>query len=92
MLVWHPCHRNFKHHCCVLHLRLLEEEAAKRVELEQLHLHQQRTLSQTEAEKQELVAVQLAKERDLQGAMLQLNRLERERRGAVEQYEVRPQI
>lgn len=62
------------------------------MELEQLHLHQQRTLSQTEAEKRELVAVQLAKERDLQAAMLQLDRLERERRGAVEQYEVRPHM
>uniref|UniRef100_A0A8C2Z7P8 Switch-associated protein 70 n=1 Tax=Cyclopterus lumpus TaxID=8103 RepID=A0A8C2Z7P8_CYCLU len=72
-----------------LQARLLEEEAAKRAELEQIHLQQQRALSQTEAEKQELVAKQLAKERDLQAAMLQLESLERERHGALEQYEVR---
>ncbi|XP_049417114.1 switch-associated protein 70 [Epinephelus fuscoguttatus] len=70
-----------------LQASLLEEEAAKRAELEQIHLQQQRMLSQTEAEKQELVAEQLAKERDLQAAMLQLERLERERQGALEQYE-----
>ncbi|XP_070691532.1 switch-associated protein 70 [Pempheris klunzingeri] len=70
-----------------LQARLLEEEAAKRGELEQIHLQQQRALSQTKAEKQELVAVQLAKERDLQAATQQLDRLEKERRGAVEQYE-----
>lgn len=76
-------------HCCAFHNRLLEEEAAKRAELEQIHLQQQRALSQTEAEKQELVAEQRAKERDLQAAMLQLETLERERHGALEQYEVR---
>nr|XP_040020018.1 switch-associated protein 70-like [Gasterosteus aculeatus aculeatus] len=70
-----------------LQARLLEEEAAKRAELEQIHLQQQRALSQTEAEKQELVAEQRAKERDLQAAMLQLETLERERHGALEQYE-----
>ncbi|XP_045899117.1 switch-associated protein 70b isoform X1 [Micropterus dolomieu] len=70
-----------------LQARLLEEEAAKRAELEQIHLQQQRVLSQTEAEKQELAAEQLAKEKDLQAAMLQLDRLERERHGALEQYE-----
>ncbi|KAF1392826.1 hypothetical protein PFLUV_G00032080 [Perca fluviatilis] len=70
-----------------LQARLLEEEAAKRAELEQIHLQQQRALSQTEAEKQELVAEQLAKERALQAAMLQLERMERERHGALEQYE-----
>ncbi|XP_073321203.1 switch-associated protein 70-like [Pagrus major] len=70
-----------------LQARLLEEEAAKRAELEQIHLQQQRALSQTEAEKQELVAERLAKERDLQAAMQQLDRLERERHGALEQYE-----
>ncbi|XP_068452127.1 switch-associated protein 70 isoform X2 [Clinocottus analis] len=69
-----------------LQARLLEEEAEKRAELEQIHMQQQRALSQTEAEKQELVAEQLAKDRDLQAAMLQLERLERERHGAVEQY------
>ncbi|XP_078104327.1 switch-associated protein 70-like isoform X2 [Sander vitreus] len=71
-----------------LQARLLEEEAAKRAELEQIHLQQQRALSQTEAEKQELVAEQLAKERALQAAMLQLERMERQRHGALEQYEV----
>ncbi|XP_041792619.1 switch-associated protein 70 [Chelmon rostratus] len=70
-----------------LQARLLEEEAAKRAELEQMHLQQQRVLSRTEAEKQELVAERLAKERDLQAAMLQLDSLERERHGALEQYE-----
>uniref|UniRef100_A0A673CXS1 PH domain-containing protein n=1 Tax=Sphaeramia orbicularis TaxID=375764 RepID=A0A673CXS1_9TELE len=71
-----------------LQARLLEEEAAKRAELEQMHLQQQRALSQTRAEKQELVAEQLVKERDLQAAMQQLERLEKERHGALEQYEV----
>ncbi|XP_036951025.1 switch-associated protein 70-like isoform X2 [Acanthopagrus latus] len=70
-----------------LQARLLEEEAAKRAELEHIHLQQQRALSQTEAEKQELMAERLAKERDLQAAMQQLDRLERERHGALEQYE-----
>lgn len=56
--------------------------------MEQLHLQQQRALSQTEAEKKELVAVQLAKERDLQAARLQLERLESERQEALEQYKV----
>ncbi|XP_056268838.1 switch-associated protein 70 isoform X1 [Pseudoliparis swirei] len=65
-----------------LQARLLEEEAAKRAQLERIHLQQQRALFQTEAEKQELVAEQLAKERALQAAMLQL-----ERHGALEQYE-----
>ncbi|XP_039992064.1 switch-associated protein 70 isoform X1 [Xiphias gladius] len=70
-----------------LQSRLLEEEATKRAELEQIHLQQQRELSQTEAEKQELVAGQLAQERELQTAMLQLERLEKERQGALVQYE-----
>lgn len=69
--------------------RLLEEEAAKRAELEQIHLQQQRALSQTEAEKEELKAEQLAKERDLHAAMQQLERLQQERHGALQQYEVR---
>lgn len=67
---------------------LLEEEAAKRAELEWIQQQQQRALSQTEAEKQELMAEQLAKERDLQAAVQQLERLQRERQGAVKQYEV----
>lgn len=70
--------------------RLLEEESTKRLELEQIHLQQQRALSQTEVEKQELVAERLAKERELHTATLQLERLEEERKGALEQYEVRP--
>lgn len=77
-----------KYPCCVPPYRLLEEEAAKRAELEQMHLQQQRTLSQTEAEKMEMVAEQLAKDRELQAAQLQLERLERERQGALEQYKV----
>uniref|UniRef100_A0AAZ3Q6Y6 Uncharacterized protein n=1 Tax=Oncorhynchus tshawytscha TaxID=74940 RepID=A0AAZ3Q6Y6_ONCTS len=67
--------------------RLLEEESAKRAELEQIHLQQQRAISQTQAEKQELESERLAKEMALQAAMLQLERLERERHGALEQYE-----
>ncbi|KAM9765110.1 switch-associated protein 70 [Menidia menidia] len=70
-----------------LQSRLLEEEAAKRAELEQIHQQQQKALFQTETEKQELMAERLAKERDLQAATLQLERLEKERQGAVEQYE-----
>lgn len=69
--------------------RLLEEEATKRAELEQIHLHQQRTISETEAEKQELEKEGTAKESALQAAMLQLEQLESERQGALEQYQVR---
>lgn len=69
--------------------RLLEEEAAKRAELEQLHLLQQKELFQTEAEKKELIAEQQAKERDLEAATEQLQRLEKERQDVLEQYEVR---
>ncbi|XP_037604328.1 switch-associated protein 70 isoform X2 [Sebastes umbrosus] len=70
-----------------LQSRLLEEEAAKRAELEQIHLQQQMALSQTKAEKQELEAEKRAKERDLQAAMQQLEKLEKERHGALEEYE-----
>ncbi|KAI9528502.1 Switch-associated protein 70 [Dissostichus eleginoides] len=70
-----------------LQASLLEEEAVKRAELERFHRQQQRALSQTEAEKQELVAEQRLKERELQAAMLQLEKLERERLGALEQYQ-----
>lgn len=90
-----PClaaERDFKYPCCVLTCRLLEEEAAKRAELEQMHLQQQRKLYQNEAEKQELVAEQLAKERELKAAQLQLERLEKERQGALEQYKVRSRM
>lgn len=71
------------------HPRLLEEETSKRAELEQLHLQQQRALSQTKAEKQELVAMQLTKDRDLQAARLQLDKLESEQQEALEKYKVR---
>uniref|UniRef100_A0A3Q3JDV1 Switch-associated protein 70 n=1 Tax=Monopterus albus TaxID=43700 RepID=A0A3Q3JDV1_MONAL len=67
--------------------RLLEEEAAKRAELEQTHLRQQRAISETEAEKQELEKERLAKESALQAAMAQLEQLEQERLGALEQYQ-----
>lgn len=60
------------------------------MELEQLHLHQQRTISETEAEKQELQKERVAKENALQAAMEQLEHLEKERQGALEQYQVRP--
>lgn len=69
--------------------RLLEEEATKRAELEQIHLRQQRAISETEAEKQELEKERLAKENALQAAMEQLEHLEKERQGALEQYQVR---
>lgn len=68
--------------------RLLEEEATKRAELEQIHLRQQRAISETEAEKQELEKERLAKENALQAAMEQLEHLEMERQGALEQYQV----
>lgn len=59
----------------------------KRAELEQMHVQQQRALSQSQAEKEALEAQQQAKERKLQDAMEQLERLERQRHGAVHQYE-----
>lgn len=70
-----------------LQARLLDEEVAKRSELEHLHHQQQKVLSQTEAEKQELVAVREAKERELSTAMEQLDRLEKEQQGALQQFE-----
>lgn len=65
---------------------------AKRSELELLHSDQQRVLSQTEAEKQELVAVRKARERELSTAMEQLDKLEKERQGALHQFEVRGRL
>lgn len=62
---------------------------AKRSELERLHSEQQRVLSQTESEKQELVAVRKANERALSTAMEQLDKLEKERQGALHHFEVR---
>lgn len=74
---------------CLFPPRLLDDEVAKRSELERLHQRQQKVLSQTEAEKQELVAVREAKERELSTAMEQLDRLEKEQQGALQQFEVR---
>lgn len=72
----------------VLWTRLLEEEAKKRAELEQIHLQQKQAISVTVAEKEELEKERLAKESALQAAMKQLEELELERQGALEQYEV----
>lgn len=69
--------------------RLLEEEAAKRAELECLHLQQKQALCQTQAKKQELEIERLDKERELQAAVVQLERVETERHGALQKYEVR---
>lgn len=68
---------------------MLEEEAAKRTELEHIHLQQQQAISQTKAEKEELERARLEKDSALQEAMQQLQRLETERQSALEQYEVR---
>lgn len=61
---------------------------SKRAELEEIHLCQQQTISQTQAEKQELERERLAKESALQSAMQQLHQLEADRQGALEQYQV----
>lgn len=68
---------------------MLEEESAKRAELEKWHLQQQQTIQMTEAEKQELENQRMIKEQALQVAMQQLEQLELERKEALEQYEVR---
>ncbi|XP_050811049.1 switch-associated protein 70 isoform X1 [Gopherus flavomarginatus] len=70
-----------------LQARLLEEESAKRAELEKWHLQQQQAILMTEAEKQELETQRIIKERALQVAMQQLEQLELERKQALEQYE-----
>lgn len=70
--------------CC----RLLEEESAKRAELEKWHLEQQQAIQTTEAEKQELENQRVIKEQALQEALGQLQQLELERKQALEQYEV----
>uniref|UniRef100_A0A8D0L9E9 Switch-associated protein 70 n=1 Tax=Sphenodon punctatus TaxID=8508 RepID=A0A8D0L9E9_SPHPU len=70
-----------------LQARLLEEESAKRVELEKWHLQQQQTIQLTEAENQELENQRVMKECALQAAMQQLEQLELERKHALEQYE-----
>ncbi|KAG8548466.1 hypothetical protein GDO81_025293 [Engystomops pustulosus] len=71
----------------LLQTRLLEEEAAKRAMLEDLHKEQEMTIKMTEAEKKELESMQEMKEKALQEAMQQLEQLERERIAALEQYE-----
>ena len=68
---------------------MLEEEAVKRAELEEFHLQQQRAIAETKAEKQELERERLIKENALQAAMKQLDQLEEDRQGALEQYQVR---
>ncbi|XP_038262819.1 switch-associated protein 70 [Dermochelys coriacea] len=70
-----------------LQARLLEEESAKRADLEKWHLQQQQTILMTEAEKQELETQRIIKERALHVAMQQLEQLELERKQALEQYE-----
>uniref|UniRef100_A0AAR2LBQ0 Switch-associated protein 70 n=1 Tax=Pygocentrus nattereri TaxID=42514 RepID=A0AAR2LBQ0_PYGNA len=70
-----------------LQARLLEEEVSKRAELEQSHLQQQLAMSQTQMEKEQLESQRLEQERTLQAAMMQLESLERQRQGALEQYE-----
>lgn len=67
---------------------MLEEESTKRAELEEIHLRQQQAISETEAEKQELQKERLAKDNALRDAMMQLEKLEQDRQGALEQYQV----
>lgn len=69
---------------------MLEEESSKRADLEKWHLEQQQAIQATEAEKQGLESERGAKERALQEALAQLERLGREREQALEQYEVTP--
>ncbi|XP_063802518.1 switch-associated protein 70 isoform X1 [Pseudophryne corroboree] len=71
----------------LLQTRLLEEEAAKRAKMEELHREQEMTIKMTEAEKKELENSQAIKEQALQEAMQQLEQLEKERMEALEQYE-----
>uniref|UniRef100_A0A8C1Y6G5 Switch-associated protein 70 n=1 Tax=Cyprinus carpio TaxID=7962 RepID=A0A8C1Y6G5_CYPCA len=71
-----------------LQARLLQEEASKRLELEQIHLQQQEILTQSQKEKQELERERAEKERALQAAQEQLEILRRQREGAQEEYEV----
>lgn len=68
--------------------RLLQEEASKRLELEQIHLQQQEVLSQSQKEKVELEKEKAEKERALQAAQEQLENLKRQRQGAQEEYMV----
>ncbi|KAG9267139.1 switch-associated protein 70-like [Astyanax mexicanus] len=70
-----------------LQARLLEDEVSKRAELEQIHLQQQSAMSQTQLEKTELEKQRLEQERALQAAMDQLENLELQRQGALQQYE-----
>ncbi|XP_016377115.1 switch-associated protein 70-like isoform X1 [Sinocyclocheilus rhinocerous] len=71
-----------------LQARLLQQEASKRLELEQIHLQQQEILTQSQKEKQELERERAEKERALQAAQEQLEILRRQREGAQEKYKV----
>lgn len=73
---------------CFLFCRLLQEEASKRTELEQIHLQQQEVLSQSQKEKEELEKEKIEKERALQVALEQLESLKLKRQGAQEEYKV----
>lgn len=66
---------------------LLDEEVRKRSELEQIHLQQQRAISQTQQEKEQLEQQKFVQDRALQTAMQQLELLEQQRQGALEEYE-----
>lgn len=68
--------------------RLLQEEANKRRELEQIHRQQQEILSQSQKEKEELERERAEKESALQAAQEQLESLRRQREGAQEEYMV----
>ncbi|XP_051756811.1 switch-associated protein 70 [Ctenopharyngodon idella] len=69
-----------------LQARLLQEEANKRRELEQIHLQQQEVLSLSQKEKAELEKEKAEKERALQAAQEQLENLKRQRQGVQEEY------
>ncbi|TTK78898.1 Switch-associated protein 70 [Bagarius yarrelli] len=69
--------------------RLLDEEVKKRAELEQIHLQQQRAISQTQQEKEQLEQQRLEQDRTLQMAMQQLESLEQQRQEALQDYEAR---
>lgn len=68
--------------------RLLQEEASKRFELEQIHKQQLQILSQSQKEKEELERERAEKERALRAAQEQLESLTRQREGAQEEYMV----
>lgn len=68
--------------------RLLEQEAKKRIELEEIYKQQQQVLSQSQKEKEDLEKERSEKERALQAAREQLESLEKQRQGAQEEYKV----